>query len=172
MSLQRQTFPQAGRRPSCRGSLGPELLGGLLVLALALWLMVEMVGRVQQWRRCHAFLADLRDFSAAYQRLGKQDLAVTGGDRAAPRAWEELTKETNWSKGSPFGGDYQWHEETAGDRKSATVIVTAFAPHFPLSVSRAELLAIDAEIDDGNLATGRFRTGFNGWPVYRLDHQR
>jgi len=24
-------------------------------------------------------------------------------------------------------------------------------------------------IDDANLATGRFRTGFNGWPVYLLE---
>jgi hypothetical protein len=173
MSIQRQIFLRTLRRHSCRGSIGPELVGALVILGLAIWLAVELAGRVQQRRRCEAFMADLRDFSAAFQRMIGQEIpSGTNGEDVAPPAWKEFIKETNWHKGSPFGGDYRWHEGTPGDRRSAVVLVTAFAPHFPLSVSRAELLSIDAQIDDGNLATGRFRTGFNGWPVYRLGNQR
>lgn len=50
----------------------------------------------------------------------------------------------------------------------AMIAVTAFAPDSPLRLTAQQLLEIDRRIDDGNLATGRFRTGFNGWPVYRL----
>ena len=52
---------------------------------------------------------------------------------------------------------------------NGAIIVTAFFPQAPLALSRADLLRIDAQLDDGNLATGRFRTGFNGWPVYTLE---
>jgi len=34
-----------------------------------------------------------------------------------------------------------------------------------LQLTPDDLIAIDRELDDGNLATGNFRTGFNGWPV-------
>ena len=46
------------------------------------------------------------------------------------------------------------------------ITLTAFSPHFPLTLTRSDLLALDRQIDDGDLTTGRFRTGFNGWPVY------
>ncbi|MBI2498294.1 MAG: hypothetical protein HYV75_10425 [Opitutae bacterium] len=49
------------------------------------------------------------------------------------------------------------------------VTLTAFAPDLPLTLDNTDLLYIDGQVDDGNLATGRFRTGFNGWPVYLVE---
>jgi len=49
------------------------------------------------------------------------------------------------------------------------VTLTAFSPSFPLTLVESDLIYIDRKIDDGNLATGRFRTGFNGWPVYLVE---
>jgi hypothetical protein len=48
------------------------------------------------------------------------------------------------------------------------IAITAFSPKAPLALTSKDLLYIDSKLDDGNLATGRFRTGFNGWPVYRV----
>lgn len=48
------------------------------------------------------------------------------------------------------------------------IAVTAFAPNPPLSLTEEDLRYIDAKLDDGNLATGRFRAGFNRWPVYSI----
>jgi type II secretory pathway pseudopilin PulG len=48
------------------------------------------------------------------------------------------------------------------------IAITAFSPKEPLALTSKDLLYIDSKLDDGNLATGRFRTGFNGWPVYQI----
>ena len=72
--------------------------------------------------------------------------------------------ESNWAEGSPFGGSYGW------DGRGG-ILVTAFSPGFPLALTRAELREIDRRLDDGNLGTGRFRSGFNGWPVYQVEEK-
>jgi type II secretory pathway pseudopilin PulG len=151
----------------------------LLILVLAGGLVGEMLGRVRQRRRCDRFVADLRVFAAAFENHARQNrnaLPAGAGDSTVPTGMEDRLKETNWSKGSPFGGDYGWlaappagpTTEGAGPPaiRGGAIVLTAFTPRFPLELSRRDLLAIDARIDDGNLATGRFRTGFNGWPVY------
>jgi type II secretory pathway pseudopilin PulG len=48
------------------------------------------------------------------------------------------------------------------------IAITAFSPKAPLALTAKDLLYIDSKLDDGNLATGRFRAGFNGWPVYQI----
>lgn len=48
------------------------------------------------------------------------------------------------------------------------IAVTAFSPQLPLRLTRADMVYVDRQIDDGNLASGRFRAGFNGWPVYTV----
>jgi len=48
------------------------------------------------------------------------------------------------------------------------IAVTAFSPGPPLTLSEDDLRYIDRKLDDGNLATGRFRTGFNRWPIYLI----
>ena len=45
------------------------------------------------------------------------------------------------------------------------IAITAFPPSPALTLSLADLREIDRALDDGNLATGKFRLGFNGWPV-------
>ncbi|MSU50997.1 MAG: hypothetical protein EXS37_18215 [Opitutus sp.] len=50
----------------------------------------------------------------------------------------------------------------------AMIAITACTPRPALTLSQADLLYIDSKIDDGNLSTGRFHTGFNGWPVYEI----
>ena len=155
----------------------------LLIFVLAAGLVFELLGRNQQRRRCDRFVADLREFAAAFERYAQQPeaaLPASTGDASMPAGMEELLKDTNWRKGSPFGGNYGWVAPDpaspirfGSDRgECGAIVLTAFSPSFPLTLSRSDLLCIDAKIDDGNLATGRFRTGFNGWPVYLVRDNR
>jgi len=67
------------------------------------------------------------------------------------------------------GGTYRWIN-TATSKPSPAglagrISLQAFSPADPLQLSGADLLELDRAIDDGNLATGNFRSGFNSWPI-------
>ena len=165
MSSPRQNF-----RTMDRGRAGPcspgftlaEVLLVLLILVLAGVLLLAVLGRVRQQQSSERFIADLQKFSAAFQDYHRQHgvwPASTSRAVALPRGMEDRLVETNWASGSPFGGHYGWDSR-------GLVGLTAFSPEFPLQLTRADMLELDRRIDDGDLATGRFRTGLNGWPVY------
>lgn len=142
-----------------------ELMLTLLVGVLAVALLFTWLGRERQHRGGARFIADLQEFATVFQdykRLHRAWPPPSTGEIPVPRGMEEALVETNWAEPSPYGGRYDW------DGRGA-VMLTAFAPAFPLELTRAELLALDREFDDGNLATGRLRTGFNGWPVYLVE---
>ena len=160
-----------------RGFARLEMALGLLIVGFGTVLILTLAGRLQQRRACDDYIRDVRAFSAAladYYQQHKTWLPAMGGDAVPPPEIEEVLKGTSWAKGSPFGGDYGWvppggaagsgAEPGWGGRGAVTL--TAFSPGFPLKLAQADLLYIDRQIDDGNLATGRFRTGFNGWPVF------
>ena len=156
----RRVFAGARRRRA--GSLALEMALVLVIVLLAGWLVVEIVGRLQQRGRAAAFAAELRELAARVQR---QPARVA----ADPAALAAALRDTTWSKGSAIGGSYEVRSLPGGAR---AIAVTAFAPNFPLKATRADLQRVDQELDDGDLGTGRFRTGFNGWPLYRLADAR
>jgi hypothetical protein len=160
MTRHRQVTTVAGGRRESRGSLLAEILLGLAIAILSVLVLVEVGGRIAQLHRRERMMADLREFAAAFQAFANTRGNLSGG--ALPEELTSALQNTNWKKGSPFGGAYEWVPAGA-------IAVTAFAPALPLALTRADLLAIDAGIDDGNLATGRFQTRFNGWPVFRLE---
>lgn len=127
---------------------------------------------------------------------GKNDAwpAGTHAELRMPRGMESVLASTPWLTGHPFGGAYDWIPPQAPPPRAAPpppdpnapaqlataavkpppakpprdgmIVVTAFSPGSPLTLTEEDMRAIDRALDDGNLATGRFRAGFNGWPTY------
>lgn len=164
MSSLRQSDRTNGRRGRHGGAgfTRPEVLLVLLVIVLAGVLLFTVTGRIRRSQRREQFVAELQEFAdgfQAYHRLHHAWPPSTRGETGLPRSLQDVLAGTSWAQGSPFGGSYGW------DNRGA-VVLTAFAPAFPLELTRADLLAIDRQMDDGDPATGRLRTGFNGWPVY------
>ena len=156
------------------GSILLDVCLSVLCVILGGVLLVTVIQRRQQHLRCARYIADLRDFSAAFlsfkQRQGNWPPA-SSGVAAIPRGMESYLRDTNWLTGSPVGGSYSWVAPGEGNAagkpdETGAIALTAFFPALPLALSPADLRYIDAELDDGNLASGRFRTGFNGWPLY------
>ncbi len=85
-----------------------------------------------------------------------------------------LTK-FDWTAPSALGGHFRWSPlpptadpaatEAPAQPPGGTLTLTAFPPSPPLRLTLADLLEIDRRLDDGDLTTGKFRIGFNGWPV-------
>lgn len=144
-----------------RGLVLVELLLILLVLVLAVVLLSMGLGRVRHQARLEQLGVEMQAFAKVFEQARTESgrwpvTAVEAGPRLLDGRWED---------GSPCGGEYGWVPPGAAGRPGL-ITLTAFSPNFPLELTRADLLALDRRIDDGNLATGRFRTGFNGWPVY------
>lgn len=152
-----------GRGPGRRragGLVFVELLLFLGVLVLAVVLLSLVLGRVRHRVRLEQWGAELQACSAALEAAR----AERGRWPATPEEAGAGLRDAGWADGSAFGGEYGWIPPAAG--RPGTITLTAFVPHPPLRLTPADLLAVDRAIDDGNLQAGRFRTGFNGWPVY------
>lgn len=147
-----------------RGLVLGELLLCLLVFVLAGTLLFMGLGRIRHNARLGQFGAELQDFAKIFAQARTENgrwpaTAADAGSRLL---------DGGWADGSAFGGEYGWVPPgTAG--RPGMITLTAFSPGLPLELTRADLLALDRRIDDGDLTTGRFRTGFNGWPVYLVD---
>jgi hypothetical protein len=158
----------------------PELLLEALVLLLAGGLALTGMDRLRQRQNRADYIRDLREISAVFEDYHRQNNrwpASSSAEIALPPGLARALAATAWSKGSPFGGSYAWvapdpaagHDLARSWGGRGAVTLTAFVPQLPLLLTRADLLRIDRSIDDANLATGRFRTGFNGWPVFLLE---
>ena len=142
-----------------------DLLLVMVIVVLAAALAWTLLGRQRQHARLARCGAELQAIAAAFEQF-----------RAEHGRWpataEGVTKLANtaWPGPSPFGGHYSW-TPPKGPERPGGVSVTAFVPDLALELSRADLLELDQKIDDGDLATGRLRAGFNGWPVYLVEEK-
>lgn len=157
----------------------------LLALGLAIYIAVSEVKKIQHRAQRDRWVEDLQALAAAFEtyRAKKGDWPpATSVEAAVPAGMESALADTAWGKGTPFGGSYEWippvrtkiEDREAGKAPASggTIALTAFSPSPPLELTDEDLRYIDRALDDGNLATGRFRTGFNGWPTYLVNPKR
>ncbi len=120
--------------------------------------------------------ADFTAGAAAYgkylheHRMPPANTDETGADGAGT----SLLQGEGWTSPSPAGGFFRWVNApvpgATGSRPlGGRIMLAAFPPAPEVALSPADLLELDRRIDDGNLATGRFRSGFNGWPVFLVN---
>lgn len=166
---------------------------GLLELGLALLAIGLMgyivVGEVRKWQQRGdraRFVTELRSLAAAfstYRTLQGDWPPATNPEARMPRGMEAALANTPWLSGPAIGGSYDWvpparlkvenvdaaKEPVKLPPAAGRIAVTAFSPDAPLTLTPEDLRSIDREIDDGNLTTGLFRAGFNGWPTYTVE---
>lgn len=144
-----------------------------LVGFLAVAAIVTSVSTYRHTRTLDQFAKELTTASAAFQAYMKDNGAAPANSDAGvvPPGMERYLGAFNWSAPTSIGGSFRWVNRASGESPEAaapvtgSIAITAFAPSTTLSLSLADLQEIDRRIDDGNLATGKFRTGFNGWPL-------
>ncbi|MCX6953394.1 MAG: hypothetical protein NTV51_14680 [Verrucomicrobia bacterium] len=166
----------AGPPPAIAPTRKVWWVSDLLLIALVGFLAVgATVTTVQHHRHTAAvdrFTKDLTFAAAAFQAYIKEKgVAPPDSDAGViPPGMAPHLTQVDWTAPSAVGGAYRWVNIAAGEIVenapiSGTLALTAFPPSPPLALTQEDLLEIDRRIDDGNLTTGKFRTGFNGWPV-------
>lgn len=157
--------------PNGRWFLADLLLIGL-VAVLGLTAAITAGRRFQHDRDCIGVARELATAATAFQAYVRESGSAPADSAPGemPAGLARFLPRQDWTAPSPVGGFYSWQkspETKPGEASFAVgrIALTAFPPSSPLELSRADLRAIDAEIDDGNLASGNFRTGFNGWPI-------
>jgi type II secretory pathway pseudopilin PulG len=151
---------------------GASLLGvaiGVFVVGVAATVAVPLAQKAWRKARAARVVADLNAFAGAFQLEFKQRAdwppAATVAGRAP--AGMESALGAAWSRRTPIGGRYLWAPDTLqrGRRLRATIVLWSL-PDDPVLTDRKLLEEIDREIDDGNLAEGRFQLGYRDQPLF------
>ncbi len=169
--------PAAAAEPHVIWTLPDLLLVGLVVVR-ALTAAVSTFPRYRH-RAVVDRLAEELKISAAGFRTYIQETGTAPADTVAglaPSGMGDLLKGVNWKLPTPVGGYYRWTNIPTTETgqvlpPGGTISVTSFTREAELNLTRADLLELDRRLDDGNLETGQFRTGFNGWPVLTVRPQ-
>jgi prepilin-type N-terminal cleavage/methylation domain-containing protein len=129
-----------------------------LIAAIAIPSMSRARDRVQRTR----FINDLRVATAAFELYSLEHgrYPIDRGPGVVPPGMEEYLTNMNWTAATTIGGNWDWDYRVFG----FTAGVSVYRP----KRTDAQMAVIDAEIDDGNLATGFFRKRTNGF-IYIIE---
>ena len=172
--LGHQRFP----RPANRAFSLVELMIAVLIISLLFLMGVPTYQRIQRKTRATAIANDLRVFGSAFQTNTHEK--GTWPPEAAPGviptgiSVQEIQSD-KWQNATPIGGHFDWEYNqvhpggtSPGGKWHAAIAISSTSGSSVLL--DADLMqAIDAELDDGDLTTGNFRSGFGDVPIYILE---
>ena len=169
----RQTIPR-----STAGLSMVELMVVVTILSFLMMLALPSYQRIQRKTRASAVVNDFRVFTAVFQAYAHE----TGGwppDAAAgvvPTGITSQDLQTDvWTHATPIGGKFDWDYmqvhpggTSPGGTWRAAITISGTADA-PLLIDLDLFKELDAALDDGNLATGNFRLGFGGGPIFIIE---
>lgn len=143
-----------GRRPG--GFTLVEIMIVVTIIGLLAALAIPAFARIQLRSRASALANDLRVGQAAFETYALENggWPPDGAAGVPPEMAGYLSME-KFNGPTPFGGNYDWDFEQFG----FTAGLSVYNPDADLDT----MGRVDAMIDDGNLATGNFRSRADGY---------
>ena len=125
--------------------------------------------------RSSAVMNDLRVYSGAFQAYAQEhgDWPPGGGAPGVfPAGMEGYLSQTNWSRTTPIGGNYQFATQSpqGGGRYAAVIIIACVGEQRRSRPTSTSSPTSTRKLDDGNLVTGNFFLGYRNYPVFVLEH--
>lgn len=118
--------------------------------------------KYQRTARIGATIAELRNFSQGFLAFSiSRDAFPPDTEGALPAEMARYIDPVTWARETPIGGSYEWEGPDAFPYAGISIVPAGVVPD-------DELLTIDRTLDDGDLATGKFRIGTSGRPTYVL----
>lgn len=123
----------------------------VVIIGLLAAIAIPAFGRVRQSAQNSRFISDLRTFAQAFETYAAMNgtWPANSGSGGIPTGMAESFNRANWTGRNSVGGRWNWDRNING--------ISAGISTTNVTVSDAQMAAIDAAIDDGNLGTGLFR---------------
>lgn len=139
-----------------------EIMIVVVIIGLLAAIAIPAFGRVRQKAQNSRFLSDLRTFSQAFESFaalnGRWPPNASSG--VVPSGMSGDFNESNWKGRNSVGGRWNWDRNLNG--------ISAGISTTDVTVGDAQMAAIDAVIDNGDLDTGLF-IKVNGRFTYILE---
>jgi type II secretory pathway pseudopilin PulG len=155
-----------------------ELMVVVLILSILFLAAVPTYQQIQRKARATAIANDFRVFGAVFQAYaherGSWPAEATAGVVPTGLNTQDIQVDV-WTRSTPMGGKFDWENNqthpggtSPGGRWRAAIAINATAES-SLIVDADLMETIDEALDDGDLTTGNFRTGFGDCPLYILE---
>jgi type IV pilus assembly protein PilA len=128
-----------------------EIMIVVVIIGLLAAIAIPAFGRVRQSAQNSRFVSDLRTFAQAFESYAALNgtWPANAGSGIVPSGMSGDFNEANWRTRNSVGGRWNWDRNING--------ISAGISTTNVTVSDAQMAAVDAVIDDGNLTTGLFQ---------------
>ena len=140
-----------------------EIMVVVVIIGLLAAIAIPAFQRVQQSSQNSRFISDLRTFAQGFETYATKNggWPPNAGTGVVPVGMSGEIKDAAWTTGkNSVGGRWNWDFNNNG--------ITASISCVNVTVTDAQMTAIDAKIDDGDLTTGHFQK-VNGRFMYILE---
>jgi prepilin-type N-terminal cleavage/methylation domain-containing protein len=140
-----------------------EIMVVVVMIGLLAILAIPAFQKARRASQTNRFISDLRTFAQAFESYSLQNGSwpPTATNGVVPTGMTGELRREVWSRETSVGGQWNWEfDATTGIAATEVSSVTA---------SLAQMLEIDARIDDGDLVAGLFQKVGTNY-VYYLHH--
>jgi type II secretory pathway pseudopilin PulG len=155
-----------------------ELMVVILIISILFVAAVPTYQQIQRKARAAAIANDFRVFGSVFQAYAHErgTWPVESAAGIVPTGLDTNDLQVDaWTRPTPMGGKFDWENNqthpggtSPGGRWRAAIAINPTEDAVML-VDADLMEAIDEALDDGDLTTGNFRSGFGDSPIFILE---